>query len=133
MREAGEISHQKINEKIGPPRGGKLNRALETLTAVLGRKPVGYRAPSWQFSPYTMQQVDAGFLYDSSLMASDGACEILLEGEPTPHRGPADRTHCTTFPTSAAQPTAGFPIPMPSSAYSSRSSTSHTRKAACSF
>ena len=43
MREAGEISHQKINEKIGPPRGGKLNRALETLTAmvnVAGEVPV---------------------------------------------------------------------------------------------
>ena len=83
MREAGEISHQKINEKIGPPRGGKLNRALETLTAVLGRKPVGYRAPSGQFSPYTMQQVDAGFLYDSSLMADDRPYEVLVDGVAT--------------------------------------------------
>jgi peptidoglycan/xylan/chitin deacetylase (PgdA/CDA1 family) len=61
-----------------------LNRAIETLTTVLRKKPVGYRAPSWQFSQYTMKQVkDAGFLYDSSLMASDDAYEILLDGEPT--------------------------------------------------
>jgi peptidoglycan/xylan/chitin deacetylase (PgdA/CDA1 family) len=61
-----------------------LNRAIETLTTVLGKKPGGYRAPSWQFSQYTMQQVkNAGFLYDSSLMASDDAYEILLDGEPT--------------------------------------------------
>jgi peptidoglycan-N-acetylglucosamine deacetylase len=61
-----------------------LNRAIETLTKAVGKKPVGYRAPSWQFSQYTMQQVKAaGFLYDSSLMASDDAYEILLDGKPT--------------------------------------------------
>jgi peptidoglycan/xylan/chitin deacetylase (PgdA/CDA1 family) len=61
-----------------------LNRAIDTLTQALGKKPVGYRAPSWQFSQYTMKQVkDAGFLYDSSLMASDDAYEILLDGQPT--------------------------------------------------
>src|SRR5207248_7536114 len=47
-----------------------LNRAIDTLTKAIGKKPVGYRAPSWQFSQWTMQQVkNAGFLYDSSLMA----------------------------------------------------------------
>ena len=61
-----------------------LNRALDTLTQALGKKPVGYRAPSWQFSQYTLKQVkEAGFLYDSSLMASDDAYEILLDGQPT--------------------------------------------------
>lgn len=61
-----------------------LNRAIETLTNAVGKKPVGYRAPSWQFSQWTMGQVKAaGFLYDSSLMASDDAYEILLDGQPT--------------------------------------------------
>ena len=61
-----------------------LNRAIDTLTQALGKKPAGYRAPSWQFSQYSMKQVkDAGFLYDSSLMASDDAYEILLDGQPT--------------------------------------------------
>jgi peptidoglycan/xylan/chitin deacetylase (PgdA/CDA1 family) len=61
-----------------------LNRAIETLTKAMGKRPVGYRAPSWQFSQWTMSQVKAaGFLYDSSLMASDDAYEILLDKQPT--------------------------------------------------
>src|SRR5205814_9092206 len=61
-----------------------LNRAIETLTKAIGKKPVGYRAPSWQFSQWPGNQVkDAGFLYDSSLMASDDAYEILLDKQPT--------------------------------------------------
>ena len=61
-----------------------LNRAIDTITKAIGKKPVGYRAPSWQFSRFTMAQVKAaGFLYDSSLMASDDAYEILLDGQPT--------------------------------------------------
>jgi peptidoglycan/xylan/chitin deacetylase (PgdA/CDA1 family) len=61
-----------------------LNDAIGSLTKSMGKRPVGYRAPSWAFSRHTMQQVkDAGFLYDSSLMASDDAYEILLAGKPT--------------------------------------------------
>jgi peptidoglycan/xylan/chitin deacetylase (PgdA/CDA1 family) len=61
-----------------------LTRAIDTLTKAIGKRPVGYRAPSWQFSHATMQQVkEAGFLYDSSLMASDDAYEILLDRKPT--------------------------------------------------
>jgi len=61
-----------------------LNQSLETLTQLSGKRPVGYRAPSWKFSGWTMGQVKAaGFLYDSSLMASDDAYELLLDGQPT--------------------------------------------------
>jgi peptidoglycan/xylan/chitin deacetylase (PgdA/CDA1 family) len=61
-----------------------LNQSLETLTKMMGKRPVGYRAPSWKFSGWTMGQVKAaGFLYDSSLMASDDAYELLLDGKPT--------------------------------------------------
>jgi peptidoglycan/xylan/chitin deacetylase (PgdA/CDA1 family) len=61
-----------------------LNRSIDTLTKAIGKRPAGYRAPSWQFSQYTMKQIkDAGFLYDSSLMASDDAYEILLDKQPT--------------------------------------------------
>lgn len=61
-----------------------LTQSIELLTKMTGKKPVGYRAPSWQFSFWTMQQVrKAGFLYDSSLMASDDAYELLLDGERT--------------------------------------------------
>ena len=61
-----------------------LNLSIETLTKMAGKRPIGYRAPSWKFSKWTMGQVKAaGFLYDSSLMASDDAYELLLDGKPT--------------------------------------------------
>jgi peptidoglycan/xylan/chitin deacetylase (PgdA/CDA1 family) len=61
-----------------------LTLSIETLTKMTGKKPVGYRAPSWKFSKWTMGQVKAaGFLYDSSLMASDDPYELLLDGKPT--------------------------------------------------
>jgi peptidoglycan/xylan/chitin deacetylase (PgdA/CDA1 family) len=61
-----------------------LSQSIETLTKLIGKRPVGYRAPSWHFSQWTMTQVKAaGFLYDSSLMASDDAYEILLDGTPS--------------------------------------------------
>ncbi len=61
-----------------------LDQSLEALTKAMGKRPVGYRAPSWKFSKYTLAQiVKAGFLYDSSLMASDDAYEINMDGAPT--------------------------------------------------
>jgi peptidoglycan/xylan/chitin deacetylase (PgdA/CDA1 family) len=61
-----------------------LDQSLETLTRMAGKRPVGYRAPSWKFSKFTLAQVKAaGFLYDSSLMASDDAYELQLDGKPT--------------------------------------------------
>jgi peptidoglycan-N-acetylglucosamine deacetylase len=61
-----------------------LTQSIELLTKAMGKRPVGYRAPSWQFSFWTMKQIkEAGFTYDSSLMASDDAYELLLDGERT--------------------------------------------------
>jgi peptidoglycan/xylan/chitin deacetylase (PgdA/CDA1 family) len=61
-----------------------LNQAIDYLTKATGKRPVGYRAPSWQFSKWTPGQIKAaGFLYDSSLMASDDAYEILIGGQPS--------------------------------------------------
>jgi peptidoglycan-N-acetylglucosamine deacetylase len=61
-----------------------LKKAVEELTALTGRKPVGYRAPSWNFSPNTLDIVrDMGFRYESSLMADDAPYELLQRGQPT--------------------------------------------------
>lgn len=61
-----------------------LTQSIDLLTTMTGRRPVGYRAPSWKFSTWTLAQVRAaGFLYDSSLMASDDPYELLLDGERT--------------------------------------------------
>lgn len=61
-----------------------LEQAVQTITEITGKRPVGYRAPSWNFSPNTMQIVrDMGFLYESSLMADDRPYELVHNGEPT--------------------------------------------------
>jgi len=61
-----------------------LTESIEYLTDRTGKRPVGYRAPSWQFSKYTLKLIrEEGFLYDTSLMASDDPYELLLDGEPT--------------------------------------------------
>src|SRR6266850_938107 len=61
-----------------------LKQSIDWLTTAMGRKPVGYRAPSWAMSRYTMKQVkEEGFLYDSSLMASDDAYEVTIDGQPS--------------------------------------------------
>ena len=59
-------------------------RATDYLEQATGRRPVGYRAPSWDFSPATLDIIRGlGFLYDSSLMADDRPYELLRNGEPT--------------------------------------------------
>lgn len=61
-----------------------VERAVSYLTEATGEKPVGYRAPSWNFSPNTLSIIrEMGFLYDSSLMSDDRPYEILAAGEPT--------------------------------------------------
>ncbi|MDH5804767.1 MAG: polysaccharide deacetylase, partial [Gemmatimonadota bacterium] len=61
-----------------------LERSIEYLTEVTGERPVGYRAPSWNFSPNTLSIVrELGFEYESSLMADDRPYELLQNGEPT--------------------------------------------------
>lgn len=61
-----------------------LTRAVAHLTEVAGVRPVGYRAPSWNFSPSTLSIIrDLGFTYESSLMADDRPYEIVANGEPT--------------------------------------------------
>jgi peptidoglycan-N-acetylglucosamine deacetylase len=59
-------------------------RARDALERITGTRPVGYRAPSWNFSPNTLRILrDAGFLYDSSLMSDDRPYELMQDGQPT--------------------------------------------------
>jgi peptidoglycan/xylan/chitin deacetylase (PgdA/CDA1 family) len=61
-----------------------VRRALESLERATGERPVGYRAPSWNFSPNTLGILrELGFLYDSSLMSDDRPYELLQDGQPT--------------------------------------------------
>jgi peptidoglycan/xylan/chitin deacetylase (PgdA/CDA1 family) len=61
-----------------------LRQAVDEIENITGRRPVGYRAPSWNHSPNTLRIVrDMGFLYESSLMHDDRPYELLQDGEAT--------------------------------------------------
>ncbi|MBI3792122.1 MAG: polysaccharide deacetylase [Gemmatimonadetes bacterium] len=61
-----------------------VSKAVAELTQLTGKKPVGYRAPSWNFSPNTLSILrDMGFRYESSLMADDRAYELTQNGQAT--------------------------------------------------
>jgi len=61
-----------------------LTKAIAALQAVTGKKPVGYRSPSWEFSGATLGLLrDLNFLYDSGMMADDEPYDILMDGKPT--------------------------------------------------
>jgi peptidoglycan/xylan/chitin deacetylase (PgdA/CDA1 family) len=61
-----------------------LRQSIEYLTKASGKRPVGFRAPSWVFSPHTLGLIlETGFLYDSSLMAMDEPYEVLADGKAT--------------------------------------------------
>jgi peptidoglycan/xylan/chitin deacetylase (PgdA/CDA1 family) len=59
-----------------------LTRAIDHVTKVAGRKPVGARGPSGAISLHTMPLLKkAGVLYDSTLQARDEPYEVLLQGQ----------------------------------------------------
>ena len=61
-----------------------LDQAIEYLTKVTGKRPLGYRAPSWAFSRATLDLIQKkGFLYDSSLQALDEPYEVMSRGKNT--------------------------------------------------
>ena len=58
-------------------------RARDTLEKLSGRRPVGMRTPSWDYSKNTLKLArEMGLLYDSSLMADDRPYEMLADGQP---------------------------------------------------
>jgi peptidoglycan/xylan/chitin deacetylase (PgdA/CDA1 family) len=59
-------------------------RSADVLEKISGKRPVGIRTPSWDFSPHTLAITkEMGLVYDSSLMADVDCYELLMEGEPT--------------------------------------------------
>jgi len=59
-------------------------RAADTLETITGRRPVGMRTPSWDYSQHTLAIIrEMGLAYDSSLMADDEPYELVEDGEPT--------------------------------------------------
>ena len=61
-----------------------LLRSRDTLHELTGQLPVGHRAANWDLSAHTVELVaEAGFSYDSSLMADDSCYELVCIGQPT--------------------------------------------------
>ena len=61
-----------------------LDKAIDYLTKASGKRPVGYRAPSWAFSANTLDLIlKKSFLYDSSLQALDEPYEVASHGKNT--------------------------------------------------
>lgn len=61
-----------------------LIKAVDRMTELIGKRPVGYRAPSWNFSASTLELLlEMDFLYDSSLMADDRPYELVASGRAT--------------------------------------------------
>ena len=47
-------------------------RGLDALDRAAGVRPIGYRSPAWDNSPYTIELLlEQGFRYESSLMGND--------------------------------------------------------------
>lgn len=61
-----------------------LDKAIARIQSLTGKPPVGYRAPSWAFSTWTMDLIrKKAFLYDSSLQSAEIPYKILQKGNDT--------------------------------------------------
>ncbi|HYL91062.1 MAG TPA: polysaccharide deacetylase [Burkholderiales bacterium] len=59
-------------------------RSADTLEKICGKRPLGIRTPSWDFSPHTLAITrKMGLLYDSSLMADVDCYELEMDGKAT--------------------------------------------------
>lgn len=61
-----------------------MQRSLDAIEELSGRRPVGIRTGSWEYSHNTAELIaELGLLYDSSLMADDVPYELMTNGELT--------------------------------------------------
>jgi peptidoglycan/xylan/chitin deacetylase (PgdA/CDA1 family) len=93
VREVADEGHEigihswihEANTKLPPGVERELTlRATDVLEKLAGRRPVGIRTASWDFSVDTLPIIrEMGLLYDSSLMGDDDPYEIEEQGEAT--------------------------------------------------
>jgi peptidoglycan/xylan/chitin deacetylase (PgdA/CDA1 family) len=61
-----------------------LVQGIESVVRATGKKPVGYRSPSWDFSPHTLSLLQQyGFQYSSNLMDDDAPYIHQIDGKLT--------------------------------------------------
>ena len=59
-----------------------LNRCIDLITEITGKRPTGYVAPWWEFSPVTAELLlSNGIKYDHSLMHKDFECYYVRVGD----------------------------------------------------
>ncbi len=76
--------HERNSVLPEPAERDLMLRSADVLEKTTGRRPVGIRTPSWDFSPSTLKiAAEMGLLYDSSLMADVDCYELLLDGQPS--------------------------------------------------
>lgn len=64
--------HEKPNTLSREIEGYWFNKSVDAIARVTHQQPLGFRAPSYRFSKHTLGHLlDAGVLYDSSLMSDD--------------------------------------------------------------
>jgi peptidoglycan/xylan/chitin deacetylase (PgdA/CDA1 family) len=50
-----------------------LLKGIQAIEGLIGKRPIGYRAPAWEFTPQTLGLLAKhGFLYSSNMMDADG-------------------------------------------------------------
>jgi len=66
-----------------------IQKGIDAIVRVCGRPPTGYRSPSWDLSPHSLELLLAhGFRYDSSLMADDFTPYLCRIGDAGDTSGP---------------------------------------------
>lgn len=69
--------HEAIQGMSAQQEADMLDRGIEALEEITGRRPVGYRAPMWESTYQTAKLLlDRGFIYDSSMMDCDVPYEL---------------------------------------------------------
>ena len=62
--------------------GAILDRGSDVLESITGKRPAGYRSPSWELSADSLRLLhERGFVYDSSLMGDDVPYFVGQEGQ----------------------------------------------------
>jgi peptidoglycan/xylan/chitin deacetylase (PgdA/CDA1 family) len=65
-------SHRDLSALTPDDERRELEMGLKALARFMDQPPLGYRSPSWDYSPMTLSMlVEYGFVYDSSLFADD--------------------------------------------------------------